>query len=402
MNLNAKHTALLFLLPFLLTACPSSGGPEQCPNRAASGASICGTISVSSNTFADSDVNDIYAGDYWVANNDANSAQNISNPALVGGYINTAGAGPTGHLQSSGDIADFYKVKLKAGDTVKLYIADAAQNLDLYLYDTNLLEKALSIGITQVESVTAPAAGDFYIKVVAVSAASNYTLTVGITQIATANEYFSNLDFAPGEILVRFQDEKLPLGVMRAEAQSDMVGLQHLSGAPGRVQLLGLGDVAQRQQAAQLLGIQSVPVVGRYADPIVQLKLETMQAVQALRKRSDVLSADLNYHHDLLAVPTDTYYSNQWHYPLIDLPLAWEDLTRGSGAIVAVIDTGIINHPDLAGQLSPDGGYDFISSSSIANDGNGIDSDPTDTGDKVAPKTRSTFHGTHVAGTIAA
>nr|WP_294453035.1 S8 family peptidase [uncultured Rothia sp.] len=86
---------------------------------------------------------------------------------------------------------------------------------------------------------------------------------------------------------------------------------------------------------------------------------------------------------------------------------AW-GTTRGQGVTVAVLDSGITAHPDLDANVLP--GYDFIAESAFSNDGNGRDSDPTDagnwtvddqcfTGSKATP---SDWHGTHVAGTIAA
>lgn len=86
---------------------------------------------------------------------------------------------------------------------------------------------------------------------------------------------------------------------------------------------------------------------------------------------------------------------------------AW-GTTRGQGVTVAVLDSGVTAHPDLDANVLP--GYDFIAESAFSNDGNGRDSDPTDagnwtvdnqcfTGSKATP---SDWHGTHVAGTIAA
>ena len=112
-----------------------------------------------------------------------------------------------------------------------------------------------------------------------------------------------------------------------------------------------------------------------------------------------------------MATASDPMYTQQWHYYEttggLRLPAAW-DLSTGTGVKVAVIDTGIRPHADLAGQYV--GGYDFISDATIGNDGNGRDADPTDPGDWTAanecaagdPASNSSWHGTHVSGTIAA
>lgn len=108
--------------------------------------------------------------------------------------------------------------------------------------------------------------------------------------------------------------------------------------------------------------------------------------------------------------PNDTRYSEQWHYQNVTagmrLPNAWT-IATGSGITVAVLDTGRTPHPDLDGNTVA--GYDFVSSATNARDGNGRDSNPNDEGDWVTtnqcgsnPAQNSSWHGTHVAGTIAA
>ncbi len=109
--------------------------------------------------------------------------------------------------------------------------------------------------------------------------------------------------------------------------------------------------------------------------------------------------------------PNDNYFANQWDLTNptggIGMPSAW-DMATGAGVKVAVLDTGITTHSDLSGQIV--GGYDFISSSATARDGNGRDSNPADEGDWNAanecgsgvPKSDSSWHGTHVTGTIVA
>jgi serine protease len=158
-----------------------------------------------------------------------------------------------------------------------------------------------------------------------------------------------------------------------------------------------------RQQVFRALNIASAESnrqLFEADDPDEQLKLDTLRAIDALKKRPDVMFAEPNYIRRTMGEPDDEYYPLQWHYPLIHLPQAWELTTGSSDVIVAVIDTGILsNHPDIDPSRIVDG-YDFISNLSISLDGDGIDDNPEDPGDDL--EGRSSFHGTHVAGTIGA
>jgi serine protease len=103
-------------------------------------------------------------------------------------------------------------------------------------------------------------------------------------------------------------------------------------------------------------------------------------------------------------VPNDSYYAQQWDFfePAggINLPAAWDVTTGAANIVIAVVDTGIVNHADLAGRLVA--GYDFISSTTVSNDGDGRDADASDPGDYGCDGSPSSWHGTHVAGTIGA
>ena len=104
-------------------------------------------------------------------------------------------------------------------------------------------------------------------------------------------------------------------------------------------------------------------------------------------------------------VPNDTRYAEQWHYYEaaggINLPAAWYVTTGSSSIVVAVIDTGVRSHAELDSRVLP--GYDFIGDLAVANDGSGRDADASDPGDYgCGGRGASSWHGTHVAGTIGA
>lgn len=115
--------------------------------------------------------------------------------------------------------------------------------------------------------------------------------------------------------------------------------------------------------------------------------------------------------HKTLLVPNDVLYAQQWSLSDavggIRAPAAW-DWATGVGIVVAVIDTGYRPHADLASKLLP--GYDFITDLKLAGDGNAREADALDPGDAVsagfcAPgsaASNSSWHGTHVAGIVAA
>jgi serine protease len=130
------------------------------------------------------------------------------------------------------------------------------------------------------------------------------------------------------------------------------------------------------------------------------LKAMTLDRIRRLREMPEVEYAEPNFIRRPFASPNDPGFELQWHYRMINLPEAW-DVTAGSDEItVAVLDSGVLSgHPDLGARLTD--GYDFVSQAGNANDGDGRDPDPEDPGDDPEGES-SSFHGTHVAGTVGA
>lgn len=85
-------------------------------------------------------------------------------------------------------------------------------------------------------------------------------------------------------------------------------------------------------------------------------------------------------------------------------PIFWKKTKGKASTVVAVLDTGRTNHPQLDSHTVA--GYDMISSASSARDGNGRDVNPQDQGDwgftSGGDLVPSSWHGTHVAGIVGA
>jgi serine protease len=100
--------------------------------------------------------------------------------------------------------------------------------------------------------------------------------------------------------------------------------------------------------------------------------------------------------------PQDSKFKDQWYLSSkygVNVQKAWSKTMGAKSVVVAVIDSGITAHPDLDNQVIA--GYDFVSDPSSSNDGDGWDSNNADPGDYVGAES-SSWHGTHVAGIIAA
>jgi serine protease len=147
--------------------------------------------------------------------------------------------------------------------------------------------------------------------------------------------------------------------------------------------------------------------------------------LERLRADPEVEFVERDERRFVHALPNDPLFSGQWYLTAradapsaIDAEAAWDSSVGSRGVVIAIVDTGVLlDHPDLGraaagGRVLP--GYDFISDTATANDGDGRDRNPTDSGDWVtqAESTSgpfagcdvrdSSWHGTRVAGILGA
>ena len=161
------------------------------------------------------------------------------------------------------------------------------------------------------------------------------------------------------------------------------------------------------------LGLKHMRRISIGADVVrADRKLDRAEAESLMRQIAadpNVEFVEPNARMQAFYTPNDTSYSQQWGFNAsqgINATQAW-DISTGTGVVVAVIDTGIVSHTDLNANILP--GYDFITSTTASRDGNGRDSNPADQGDWFTAgecganyNSNSSWHGTHVAGTVAA
>jgi serine protease len=208
-------------------------------------------------------------------------------------------------------------------------------------------------------------------------------------------------------------------------------------------------EVASREQGRWRDVVAALPAEVRVAErravgaSAQLLRFERpMSAQQAqafaaqLEQRPDVAWATPNTRERRLqaappanAPPSDPVFGGQWWLQPVagsdGVPLtqrlrgvpgylsAWTSVTTGSSnSLIAVLDNGIVDHPDLAGKVI--NGYDMVSDVDYSNDGDGRDADPSDPGDWVDANDRSrdptnysscaietsSWHGTAIAGML--
>ncbi len=238
----------------------------------------------------------------------------------------------------------------------------------------------------------------------------------------------------PGEVIVQFKADAATLR-KRALAASGTTGATSAPPSDRAERAATLGArigrtleagpaVGERMQVMRGRGIDAVALAAQLAaDPEVEF------AVPNGRQRRLAAPNDPLY---LTGTPIDLVaqrggpVSGQWTLrapsagvtSAMNVEAAWARTQGSAGVVVALLDTGVrFEHPDLGrvangGSLLP--GYDFVSDSVVANDGDGRDADPSDPGDWVTHAesltsgfadcgtSSSSWHGTSTASLVGA
>jgi serine protease len=238
---------------------------------------------------------------------------------------------------------------------------------------------------------------------------------------------------APRGLIVELKDAPEHAGPARdvsiLSAKADPAAL-HRERVQRVIAAAGLGDAAAAQRAPALRPHGRAAHVLQFERALSPAEVDAY--LERLRASPEVAWAEPNDREPLQSTtPSDPFFAGTagqwWLQPtggsdanaiegrlrgVPGLQRAWTWTIGRLSAPVAVLDTGITEHPELRGVWLP--GVDMVSDLAMANDGDGRDADPTDPGDWLSESDRagdafagchphdSSWHGTVVAGILAA
>ncbi len=410
----------------LLSSCGGGGGGGDADDA---GVTLSGTLSLPEHAAVDSDTNDPnQAG--RKSNDTFATAQPLVTPVYLVGDVNQPQAGPAGANHETGDLIDTYVADLQPGQVIELeFTANPLVNdLDLFVYAEGATAGSPAIGqsagVNAFECLRIQTAGRYHVVVNAYAGASIYNLRIGApTDSSTCpNTVSSTSGVVPGEVVAKAVSAspageqlrakaldagalsaatadpagpapvllRMPKGSMEREAALDR--LQAILPAPGK-------SVSQPPPASARRLSAAAPDL----PPALREVMDTVHYAKHLQRTGLYAYVEPNYRvtlqSDLVGTypPADRLYANQrWHFEMIGMPAAMNTLVplRAQFArrpIVAVVDTGVAgDHPDLSRQIAYQASFTGGGTFSASGD------DPS------SPGSATGFHGTHVAGIVAA
>ncbi len=219
-------------------------------------------------------------------------------------------------------------------------------------------------------------------------------------------------EFSKSEVLVKYKQGSTQALTVGGEASSPY----------GVIKIQNNEPTASSLQALALQSSSVSDLVDQVQQKQAQREKDFWQQVKILQ--ADPTIEQVGYNYLLKAQGTSDLIGSQDYLNKTSVPAAWEIIEQqgkksGAPVVVAVIDTGIrADHEDLKDRILLQQGYDFVEDTIPGEVTNldlddvmggdnkpGPDHDPTDPGDLWKLTNESdgnSWHGTHVAGIIAA
>jgi len=401
--------ACILAVTLLMSCSGGSGGSDEQPELGTF--SLSGTVTIGNSIDTDSDNNDLSSE--YADNSTLLLAQNVANATVINGFVTKVATNNLGdRFESVNDEFDVYRLLLGADQLLRLEIADfnasddQENDIDLGLFDLSGNIIATSESFTNIEEITISTAGEYFVVVRAFAGSSKYLLNTSAPSISSqfAPMRNNNVEFLiPNQAIVEYmpevQTQARSFSAASVDTASSIVLEQLDSNVGASLSISSTKRVLSNfEQGLKTLNLASFE------------KIQTLERIKTLSLLETTKHVSPNYMRQVKRVPNDEFYERQWHYGAMNLPAAWDVTTGfsalGNDVVVAVVDSGVVlDHEDLRDKLVT--GYDFISSSENALDGDGIDDNPDDPGDKsiedeLTGVRTSSWHGTHVAGTVAA
>lgn len=395
----------VFSALFLLGGCGGGGGDSLDSQEPG----LSGTISIESGTRVDSDTADDSRLNEAVSNDSSSTAQLVPSTGILGGYLSAT----SGTYSDSGEFVfryvidgqDTFRAELAAGSMISVQVfrdpSFAAPAVTLSVFQGGaLLDSDSGTGDPPL-TVTSPDAGPSEISVGTTGGGPfRYVLSVSTTSFTNfQSSHYGEPEFVPDEAIV----------LMSSKEQGN-VSPQGVTGvlSASSAKPLGQGAWLVRRDPFGAVASQSN---GAFSGE----REQTLRWITDLKSQPGVQVAEPNY---IYRAQADRDLSSlQWNLPLISMPLAWQAAPAlGNSVGVAVMDTGLFTstpqtygdwHLDLDANVVPFNSgriLDYVSAEVDIdpqfNDPSGYDNNPADPGD--GKPQSSNFHGTHVAGIVAA
>ncbi len=306
-----------------------------------------------------------------------------------------------GHVDHALDPEDYYRVFFESGDVAWVEFDGQSGDVKLSLFKDGESIDSSDWAEDGKETLTILESGEYSLLVRCRSGRSIYNLATSSDWPDSAQDAFGftsedpERNFVPGQAVVKF----------KPEFQAQANGPRALASRAAK--MVEAEVEVDGDDGTALLSFSLPGERGGGTPASLDDYAATLEIIERLSELPEVEFAEPNYIYraDSLGA-NDFYYSSQWGLDLTAAYRAWEVIDNASGIIVAVVDTGVLyDHPDLFANVLRDGmtvvGHDLVLDPGRSLDGDGVDPDPYDAGDKLYGSI-SSFHGTYVSGVISA